>query len=393
MGVLAEAPPGTAPGRRAVRERVDWDSPGAWAGGPATPAALVSWALEEAELLGIVGLASLATAGRAILSGNPQDAATSLSALVPPAVATFVVQADLTAVIAGAPAASVRAELDLLADVESQGAATVYRFSEASIRRAFDAGRTTDDILAFLQDHATRGIPQPLAYLVADLGRRFGNVRVGAVTSYLRSDDPALLAEVRQARLTARLRLRPVAPTVLVTDVDAATVTSVLQAAGYLPAREAADGSLLLARPTARRAATRSFGARRPAIEPDLPTIVADLRRTPLPVAAPPAAPPVDPESLRWLQATLSGTERPTGIAKGSREVRSLLDMACEEYWVIRLSYVHSNGHASEITVEPTDINARNLHATCFPRGDERRFVVDRIEWVRVLTEAEEELL
>jgi len=80
-------------------------------------------------------------------------------------------------------------------------------------------------------------------------------------------------------------------------------------------------------------------------------------------------------------------------LAWRSRAVRALLGVACEEYWVVRLSYAHSNGHASELTVEPTDIDARDLHASCFPRGDERRFVIDRIEWVRILTEAEEELL
>ena len=101
--------------------------------------------------------------------------------------------------ISGEPATAIRTELDLLGDVESKGAATVYRISEGSVRRAFDAGRTAEDILAFLARHATRGVPQPLTYLVTDIGRRFGNVRVGSAISYLRSDDPALLAEVLQA--------------------------------------------------------------------------------------------------------------------------------------------------------------------------------------------------
>ena len=399
LDVLEEAAPGQAAVATSLRDRVSWASPATWTGGPATPQTLVSWILDEAELLGVAAHGCLSTAGRMLVLGRPDDAVSALAALVPPAAADFVIQADLTAVIAGEPAAEVRAELTLLGDVESKGAATVYRFSEASVRRAFDAGRTTADILAFLERHATRGVPQPLVYLVNDLGRRFGNVRVGAATSYLRSDDPALLAEVLQARLTHKLRLRPIAPTILVTDADPVTVVSTLQAAGYLPAREAPDGSLILARPAAHRVGTRPLPTPRAPSAPDLPAVVAELRRKPVapPRAAehPPVAPaPVRPQlTLAGVPSPSSSSPRPAEIVKGPRAVRALLGQACEEYWVVRLSYLSTNGRGAELTVEPTDLDGRHLHAVCFPQGDERSFIVDRIEWVRVLTEAEEAFL
>ena len=43
--------------------------------------------------------------------------------------------------------------------------------------------------------------------------------------------------------------------------------------------------------------------------------------------------------------------------------------------------------------MEPIEISAGNLYAECHPEGDEQRLVIDAIEWARVLTEAEEELL
>ncbi len=384
LGVLGEAAPGQAPAPGSVHERVDWDCPAMWAGGPAQPQMLMSWVLAETELLGVTGLGSLSSAGRALIAGRGEEASAALAALVPPAVTQFVIQADLTAVIAGEPATEVRTELDLVADVESKGAATVYRFGEASVRRAFDAGRTAEGILAFLEAHATRGVPQPLAYLVADVGRRFGIVRVGAATSYVRSDDPALLAEVLQARATTKLRLRALAPTVLVSPADAATVTSTLQAAGYLPAHEAADGSLLLARPPARRLPVRPAPAWRPAAAPEPAKVVAELRMKPL-------APPPPPVFEMPLPGTRSAV-RPADIARTPMAVRYVLGQACEEFWLVRMAYLSTSGGGSELTVEPVDIDARHLYATCFPDGDERRFVVDRIEWVRVLTEAEEAL-
>ena len=383
LSVLAEADPGVAVDSGSIRARVGWDSPAAWAGGPATPEMLVFWVLLEAQMLGIAAGGCLSTAGRAVVTGRPEEAESALAALVPPAVNEFVIQADLTAVIAGEPAIAVRTELDLLGHVESKGAATVYRFTDASIRRAFDAGRTADDILGFLERHATRGVPQPLAYLVADLGRRFGNVRVGSATTYVRSDDPALLAEVLQARAVAKLRLRALAPTVLVSGADAATVTATLQAAGYLPAQEAADGTLLVARPPARRTGARPSGGWRPPTPPDAATVVAELRkRAPAALQAVPP-PPVMPEPA-W---------RPTEIVRGTRPVRALLGQACDEFWLVRFGYVDGSGRSSEHTVEPTDLDGRHLYANSFPDGDDRSFLVDRIEWARVLTEAEEGLL
>lgn len=390
LDVLGDVGPGEAVAPAAVRERARWALPAAWDYGPAGPDTLVQWTLDEAEMLGVAALGSLSTAGRCLIAGRPQDAASALGALLPPAVTEFVIQADLTAIIAGEPAPALRAELDLLADVESKGAATVYRFSEPSLRRAFDSGRGAGDILAFLEGHATRGVPQPLAYLVADLGRRFGTIRVGAVTTYVRSDDQGLLAEVLRARTLAKLRLRAIAPTVLVTHADAADVVAGLQAAGYLPAQEAAGGGLVVTRPATHRLSARRLPERRLAPAPDPWALVTALRTTA--VAPPPRPAPLPPAPVR-LPPSLLDTPRPPDIVRGSPAVRAALEQACDEFWLVRLSHVAADGRGSELTVEPTEIAGRYLYATCFPRGNEQRFAVDRIEWLRVLTEAEERLI
>jgi hypothetical protein len=73
----------------------------------------------------------------------------------------------------------------LLADVESRGGATVYRFSAGSLRRAFDAGWTGAEVHAFLDRHSRTPVPQPLGYLVDDIARRHGHLRIGAAAVYL----------------------------------------------------------------------------------------------------------------------------------------------------------------------------------------------------------------
>ena len=108
----------------------------------------------------------------------------------------MLLQADLTAVAPGPLVTDLAHELSLVADVESKGGATVYRFTEGSVRRALDSGRTTSELHALLAQHSSTPVPQALTYLVDDVARRHGRIRVGTAGAYIRSDDPAVLAEI-----------------------------------------------------------------------------------------------------------------------------------------------------------------------------------------------------
>lgn len=160
-----------------------------------------------------------------------------------------------------------------MADVSSRGVATIWRFSEASVRRALDQGVTPARMLAFLDDHAAKGVPQALRYLVNDAARRHGKLRVAAVGCVVTSDDPALLAEVRVSRKTAKLGFRELAPTVLASHLTTDVVLRSLRSAGFLPVEELAAGSVSVAPPTRRRAPTQRAAS---SGEPD---VVAVARR------------------------------------------------------------------------------------------------------------------
>ena len=107
-------------------------------------------------------------------------------------------QADLTAVAPGPLEPALARSLRLVADIESTGGATVYRFTEATVRRAFDAGWTAGDVTGLLARHSRTPVPQPLTYLVDDVGRRHGRVRVGAASSFVRCDDESILERAAQ---------------------------------------------------------------------------------------------------------------------------------------------------------------------------------------------------
>lgn len=267
LDLLAALGPGEAAAVTDLAARVSWQQCRAAAWTRTDSANLIEGILAEAQLLGVVTDGALSTLGRTLL-GDREDAAQMAGELLPAPVREILIQADLSAIATGPLEREVAEELSSMADVESRGVATIWRFSEASIRRALDGGATPDRMLAFLEDHAAKGVPQPLRYLVNDASRRHGKLRVAAASSVITGDDPALLAEVRASRKTARLELRQLAPTVLVSPMPTETVLRTLRAAGFLPAEERPDGVVSIARPERRRASAAPGPPPHPSSDP-----------------------------------------------------------------------------------------------------------------------------
>lgn len=259
LELLAGLPEGASADQDALLVRLRWERP--LRGGAAMDplrADLVRWTVTEAELLGITGRGALSAHGRALLRRSGDAAAALLGPLLPEPLDHVLLQADLTAVAPGPLQPHLAETLHVLADVESKGGATVFRFTQGSVRRALDAGRTAADLHAFLAAHSRTPVPQPLSYLVDDVARRHGRLRVGAASAYVRCDDDALLSEILADRRTAGLGLRRLAPTVLAAQSDPATLLERLRALGHAPAAESAEGDVLITRADARRTPPRS---------------------------------------------------------------------------------------------------------------------------------------
>jgi len=180
---------------------------------------LVTWTLAEGTVLGVVALDALSDPGRALLTASERLVA-ALRATLPAPIDHVLLQADLTAVAPGPLEAGLARELDLAADVESAGGATVYRFSERSVRRALDAGRSAADMHHLFATRSATPVPQGLTYLVDDVARRHGRLRGGAAAAFLRSDDEVLLTEVLAHPDAPGWELRRIAPTVLVSELS-----------------------------------------------------------------------------------------------------------------------------------------------------------------------------
>ncbi|WP_284749976.1 helicase-associated domain-containing protein [Amycolatopsis sp. RTGN1] len=200
-------------------------------------------ALEVAELLGVVAHGAVTATGRALLADDGLVEVTD--ELVSRARTTALFGTDLTAIVPGSPDARLAASLDRVADREAQGTATSWRFSPASVRRAFDQGATAAELLDELGAIAAGELPQPLVYLINDVARRHGEAQVLDIASVV-VGEPALLAELAAHRKLAKLGLRAVAPTVLTSTVDASGTLEALRSAGYAPTHHAADGTIVL---------------------------------------------------------------------------------------------------------------------------------------------------
>jgi hypothetical protein len=241
-----------APDLDSLYKAAQWIAPSKRSGGLAQD--YVAWTLREAEWLGITGQGQISLYGIEFLDGGDNS---SIDSDLPKAVDHILIQGDNTAIAPGPLEHEIAQELALIADVESRGGATVYRFSESTIRRGLDHGRTGEEISKFLKKKSKTLVPQPLEYLIADVAKKHGKLRVGNTSSFIRCEDPALISQIIGDKRLEILSLRKIAPEVIICGHDAAEVMNILRSCGYLPAAEDSRG-LLLSGPRIQRAQTKA---------------------------------------------------------------------------------------------------------------------------------------
>ncbi|CAN2244722.1 helicase-associated domain-containing protein [Candidatus Planktophila dulcis] len=336
----------------------------------------ILWAMREAEWLGITGQGVLSSYGADFLTGGDS---TSVDTNLPKAVDHILIQSDNTAIAPGPLEHEVAQELALIADVESRGGATVFRFSEGSIRRGLDHGRTGEEIAKFLAKTSKTPMPQPLEYLIADVAKKHGKLRVGNTASFIRCEDSALITQILGDKRLDVLGLRKIAPEVLICGHDAAEAMNILRSCGYLPAAEDSRG-LLLSGPRIQRAQTK---ARPPRIigeyeRPDEIQIEGALRalRT--------------GEKSSRKQSTMRNiaTEALGSLPRSTaNETLELLSDYLQNQPTKSLSigYADNNGLVSHRIIDPLKLSAGSLVARDHATGEVQTFRIARITGVAAL--------
>lgn len=372
LEALAELPPGSAiVNQRQLVDLLAWRAPRR---GGRLRDDLLDWTLREARMLGIVALDAVTSAGRALLADGPAAAAKTLVAALPDLIDHVLVQADFTVIAPGPLEQELAVDMGLVADIESAGGATVYRVSEASIRRALDAGRTATELHELFKTRSKTPVPQALDYLIDDVARRHGRLRGGAAGSFLRCDDDALLGEVLANTVAARLELRRIAPTVVVSPLPLIDVLDGLREAGFTPAAEGADGRVLDLRPSGRRLPARGKTERQPttppaASETQLIGVAKQIK--------------VGDRASASRSGHSAQLPPGTGMSDTSATL-GLLQQAVREQRNVWVGFVDAYGVASQRFIAPVSIGGGVLEGMDHGSGELRRFALHRITSVEM---------
>ena len=335
---------------------------------------LAEWTLREAEWLGITGQGSLSKFGSQFLNG---DDLSSINEDLPKTVDHILIQSDNTAIAPGPLEHEISQALAMMAEIESRGGATVYRFTESTIRRALDHGKTGDEIKTFLVKTSKTPMPQPLEYLIADVAKKHGKLRVGNTSSFIRCEDTALISQIMNDKKLEILALRRISPEVVICDMDATDAMRVLRECGYLPAGESANG-MILTGPKSNRALTK----------PRPPRVIGEVE---IP----------DSESLktaiRALRTGEKSTYRQTRLRQvasealgqlprtTANETKEILNQFIIDEKTLSSGYADNNGGVTHRIIDPIRISAGALIARDHATGEVQSFRIPRITGVAPL--------
>ncbi|GAA2351066.1 helicase-associated domain-containing protein [Dactylosporangium salmoneum] len=372
LQVLADLAPGCTVAAAGVVETLAWRAPrrinrGASAG--------IEASLAEAAFLGLTGFDGLTGYGRLLLAElqadglDPEDplgidapggfalagSAALLDTLLPAPVDHVLLQADLSVIVPGPPEPTLAGELELLGQQES---ASVYRITAETVRRSLDAGYSAADLHALLARRSRTPVPQTLTYLVDDVARRHGGMRIGSANSYVRSDDESVIAEVLADRRLQSLGLRRLAPTVLACRHTPARLLEALRDAGYPPVQEDSTGAAVLTRPKARRGSPRPAWAARGVEDP-----AASVR-----LSAPRLAGVIEQIRRGDAAARVARRAPVTVRANGANgashtEALEVLQQALRDKTRVWVGYVDAHGATASRLVRPVSMGSGYLRA------------------------------
>ena len=342
------------PDTKSIQEIVKWWNP------QRANSDFVEWSLREAEWLGVTGQGAISTFGIKLLSESED---LGIESALPKPVDHILIQADNSAVAPGPLLPELASEMGTIADIESRGGATVYRFSEASIRRGLDHGKTGDQIKTFLGRTSKTPMPQPLEYLIADVAKRHGRLRVGSAHTYIRCEDEGLVQQILHDKKCEHLRLRKIAPQVLVTDFELAEVIGELREFGYLPAAENAGG-VLLSQPNLRRSKSR----------PKPPRIISEFTAPKEAIVIAAVKSIKTGERSRKVEPIVPGTS--------SNETLALINQYIAEGKTLMISYADNNGGVSNRIIDPISISLGTLTARDEASDEIVQFRIPRINGV-----------
>ena len=275
-----------------------------------------------------------------VIEGKAKAAQLAISTHFPATSNRIIVQADLSVVAPGPLNLEVEKRLRTFLEADKVGLASHFRISALSLSYALETGVDVDHVRSTLVELSGKALPQPVEYLLADVARRFGRLRVVAdesgASSFIEVHEPALAIELANDLRLRSLGLRQIEQLRLYTKFSADVAYYTLRENGHLAVRVTAKGKIVSPEKIA-------FGAQ--------------------------AVSPVNP--IEVTLAKLRAADSSAGSSDDDTKLRQV-QLAIKNKANIRVVYVGRDGGEYEFVLEPIGLANGRL------RGRDRKADIER---------------
>lgn len=335
----------------------------------------VAAAVREAELLGVVAADVVSGFGQELVAIDDDvdvvgELARRVAGVLVENPGKVILQSDLTAVVSGQLSVAASLVLGAAAVSEARRVAGVWRFSPGSVGAALDAGWTAPQLLGELAALSELPVPQPLEYLITDVARRHGAIRVRGMRSCVVADE-TMVTEILHTSSLAKLQLAQVAPTVLSSPFELDVVLARLRAAGLFPVAEDELGAVIVEARPEHRASVPAASTRMVSRDRVGATELAER------LLADPSG-----EFSGGMDASETFA-RLAELSQGLDDAElTLLADAIEQGRDVLITYRNKMGNRTIREIQPRQLYGRWVSSWCYLRDAEREFTVANIESV-----------
>jgi hypothetical protein len=206
-----------------------------------------------------------------------------------------------------------------------------------------------------------------LEYLISDVAKKHGRLKVGYANTYLRCEDEVAINQILKDKRLEHLRLRAIAPQVLVSELENSDVIEDLRAAGYFPTGETPSG-----------VAVTSVGQMRAKSRPKPPRLIGDFVTPSETIMA---------TAIRTLRAgERASAKKPhlrTDIPRTTaNETLEILNKYLGDEVTLVIGYADTNGGVTQRVIDPVSISLGTLLARDHASGQLQHFKIPRITGV-----------
>jgi hypothetical protein len=261
-------------------------------------------------------------------------------------------------------------------DIHSYQQAIMLKISQDSVRSALDSGMSGKQIVDFLKNHSSSGVPQNVKHLIEDADERHGQIRIGKCESYLVVKDENVLRGIEgNKKLGSYIdRFLTERVAILKTD-DYSDFLKELRSAGYMPVDdddmvESKMDDWLKAIQNPPEMPQREESA---ADKPSWQSVVAGIDWQ-------------DMEKDDGLPYTVEPPRRPGVLGDkltNRRDIKKLLEQAIELEHDVEVEYFSVSGNWLVRRIRPQKLDGMYMDAFCYTEHGARQFLVNNIAWVR----------